>query len=402
MSTITPDSLANIHYRLKYSDAHATHTQLYYARRVNFWRDILPDNLKQALLTLRAGETVALEFGPGDFERDYNERKRFDIRPAQFRRKSAAGYVVEPRYGRFYPKGLLRNIPGVFSENIEPFRCLKVNDDRIEVDFNHPMAGRSFQLSAVVDSVFEKIAEQGGSSVDWIETVTDGPGMQSRSNGLPTDFLGPGSFSREDETPDAHFYRKPRFVHHTDRRAVETITQLYADLLRPGMRVLDLMTSWLSHLPQDLELDSVTGLGLNAAELEANERLNRRVQHDLNLAPTLPFESDAFDAVICTVSVEYLARPFEVFKEVARVLRNDGLFVVTFSNRWFPPKAIRVWTELLEFERLGLVSEYFMDSGRFKNLETFAVRGYPRPVDDKYFPQLRYSDPVYAVYGRKI
>jgi SAM-dependent methyltransferase len=401
MSAITPDSLANIHYRVRYGDENAVHTQLYYARRVNFWRDILPPRLMQALRDLTPGETVALDFGPDDFIHRYERRNRFDIRPAQFRTRSASGDPVEPRYGRFYPKGLLRNIPGVFSENIEPFRCLNADDRRIEVEFNHPLAGRTVQLSAVVDSVFEKIAEQGGTSIDWMEVIADGFGMQSRSNGAATDFFSPGAFRRADESPDTDFYRRPRFVHHIDRRAAANVTQLYSDVLRPGMRVLDLMSSWVSHLPQDLELASLTGLGLNPAELDANDRLTARATHDLNLDPHLPFADQAFDAVICTVSIEYLTRPFAIFKEAARVLTNGGLFVVTFSNRWFPPKAIRVWTELLEFERMGLVLEYFMQSGRFADLETFAVRGYPRPVDDKYFPQLKYADPVYAVYGRK-
>ena len=106
-----------------------------------------------------------------------------------------------------------------------------------------------------------------------------------------------------------------------------------------------------------------------------------------------------FDGVMCTVSVEYLTRPMAVFSEVARVLRPGGRFVVTFSNRWFPPKAIRVWQELHEFERMGLVLEYFLQSGGFGGLNTLSNRGLPRPTDDKYYPQIRLSDPVYAVWG---
>jgi SAM-dependent methyltransferase len=140
---------------------------------------------------------------------------------------------------------------------------------------------------------------------------------------------------------------------------------------------------------------------LNQAELDANSRLTRRLVHNLNATPGLPLASAAFDAVICTVSVEYMTRPFDVFDEVARVLRKGGLFVLTFSNRWFPPKVVRVWSELHEFERMGLVLEYFLRSGSYRSLETMAVRGYPRPVDDKYFHQIRFSDPVYAVWGRK-
>jgi SAM-dependent methyltransferase len=135
--------------------------------------------------------------------------------------------------------------------------------------------------------------------------------------------------------------------------------------------------------------------------MDKNTRMSERVVHDLNLTPSLPFESESFDAVVCTVSVEYLIDPLAVFAEVARVLRKDGYFIVTFSNRWFPTKAIRIWKDLHEFERMGLVMEYFMRSGGFTNLQTYSFRGLPRPHDDKYFPDLVYSDPVYAVWGQK-
>jgi SAM-dependent methyltransferase len=154
-----------------------------------------------------------------------------------------------------------------------------------------------------------------------------------------------------------------------------------------------------SHLDPALELSSVTGLGMNADELAANERLSERVVHDLNRDTVLPYPDAGFDAVICTVSVEYLVRPFEVFREVARVLRPGGKFIVTFSNRWFPPKAIGVWADLHPFERMGLVLEYFLRDGLFRNLNTFSLTGLPRPQDDKYASQMQWSDPVYSVWG---
>jgi len=141
------------------------------------------------------------------------------------------------------------------------------------------------------------------------------------------------------------------------------------------MNVLDLLSSWQSHLPDRMEFTRLAGLGLNDRELKNNNRLSERVVQDLNLNPVLPFESDSFDAVLCTVSVEYLTNPLAIFEEVSRVLRTDGYFIVTFSNRWFPTKAIRIWKELHEFERMGLVLEYFIRSGGFKNLQTYSFRG---------------------------
>ena len=170
-------------------------------------------------------------------------------------------------------------------------------------------------------------------------------------------------------------------------------------MLTPGMKVLDLMSSWQSHLPDQLPLTSVVGVGLNEAELQHNSRLTRHLIHDLNQDPRMPFPDREFDAVICSLSVEYLTRPEEVFQEVARILRPGGRLIHTFSNRWFPPKVIKIWPELHEFERLGLVLEYFLRSGSFGSLETFSCRGWPRPASDRYFPQVRLSDPVYAVWG---
>jgi SAM-dependent methyltransferase len=99
--------------------------------------------------------------------------------------------------------------------------------------------------------------------------------------------------------------------------------------------------------------------------------------------------------------VEYLTRPHEVFSEVARILKPGGIFIHSFSNRWFPPKAIRIWAELHEFERMGLVLEYFLKSGQYRGLETYSMRGLPRPANDKYSDRLPYADPVYAVWGSK-
>jgi SAM-dependent methyltransferase len=249
--------------------------------------------------------------------------------------------------------------------------------------------------------VENKETERGGSSVDWMDVLTTGPGMQARWQGQQTDFLSTEAFARDDETSDTRFYGEPRLVQHIDDTAIEMIKNTYGRFLNDDMDVLDLMSSWQSHLPQNLSLRRLVGLGLNDRELKKNSRLSEHVVQDLNLNPVLPFESNSFDAVVCTVSVEYLTNPLAIFEEVSRALRPDGYFIVTFSNRWFPTKAIRVWGELHEFERMGMVLEYFLRSGGYKNLQTYSFRGLPRPHDDKYFPDLMYSDPVYAVWGQK-
>jgi SAM-dependent methyltransferase len=164
--------------------------------------------------------------------------------------------------------------------------------------------------------------------------------------------------------------------------------------------VLDLMGSWTSHLPESLELGGLTVLGLNEEELRRNSRATATLVQDLNTNPALPFDEASFDAVICTASVEYLVNPLAVMAEIRRVLMPGGLLAFAFSNRWFPPKAIRLWTEMHEFERLGLVAELFHLAGGFTGITTLSRRGLPRPVDDPH-QELWLSDPVYMMWGRK-
>ncbi|PIU50385.1 MAG: hypothetical protein COS92_01690 [Desulfobacterales bacterium CG07_land_8_20_14_0_80_52_14] len=151
------------------------------------------------------------------------------------------------------------------------------------------------------------------------------PGMQARLNEMPFDFLGTYPFRRQSETDTTEFYRNQRVVYHIDQKAGGHVRDIYGRLLKPGSKVLDLMSSWVSHLPDDLPDLDVTGLGMNAEELKANPALARFVIHDLNASPELPFDDQGFDAVICTSSVEYLIRPIEVFSDIACILKPGGI-----------------------------------------------------------------------------
>ena len=150
----------------------------------------------------------------------------------------------------------------------------------------------------------------------------------------------PGSSGARTSRPDDGFYGPDRFVTHIDDRAIAAVGALYEHLGVSG-RVLDLMSSWVSHFrtpPTELSV-----LGMNERELAANEAATSRLVHDLNADPRLPFADSRFDAATCCVSIDYLTRPIEVFREVRRVLVDGGLFVCTFSNRCFPTKAIHGW-----------------------------------------------------------
>jgi len=175
-------------------------------------------------------------------------------------------------------------------------------------------------------------------------------------------------FERVDDSDDALFYEVPRLVAHIDDATIAALTQYYADVLAPGARVLDLMSSWISHLPK-IVFGHVAGLGMNREELDANPRLDRRVVHDLNRDPTLPFASASFDAVLIAVSVQYLTKPVPVFAEISRVLAPRGRVIVAMSHRCFPTKAVRAFHLLPPQERVRLVGAYLDLAGGFDGIE---------------------------------
>jgi FKBP-type peptidyl-prolyl cis-trans isomerase 2 len=390
---------ADIHFQMKWRSAEAIHTEEYEADNVNFWRDCLPKEMHNKLESKSVGQTVQVDFTPGSIVPEYDPKKIFEIKGAQFNRRFIPGKETQPRMGRYYPKGLLKGVAGVFSQNLQPFRCVGVENGHLKVDFNHPLSNKRIQIKAFVKRIRPKSVERGGRCYDWMEIIGDGPGMQARWEGRATDFLSENPFQRQDVRSDLLYYQKPRLVQHIDDQAIQVVKNLYGELVNDGMQVLDLMSSWKSHLPEDLRLNKLSGLALNAEELAKNVDLTDWIVHDLNENPKLPYRTGSYDAAICSVSIEYLIDPETVFKEIGRILRPGGLFIVTFSNRWFPEKVINIWNDLHEFERMGLVMEYFQKSKMFKDLETYSIRGLPRPTDDKYFPELMDSDPIYAVWG---
>lgn len=195
-----------------------------------------------------------------------------------------------------------------------------------------------------------------------------------------------GFFDRSDPSPDADFYATPRLVTHIDDRAIAAVGALYEELGVDG-DVLDLMSSWVSHLRARPR--SLTVLGMNAVELDANPMADARVVHDLNVDPVLPFADASFDAVLNCVSIDYLVQPVRVLGEVARVLRPGGLSVCTFSNRCFPTKAVRGWLSVREQDRPAVVAEYHRQAG-----------GFDEPVVEERLAATWRHDPLWAVWAR--
>jgi SAM-dependent methyltransferase/FKBP-type peptidyl-prolyl cis-trans isomerase 2 len=402
MECINQYSRATVAFTLKWTSDNARHSEQVWADPVSFWRDVLDPQLVKGLLGKTIGSRAEVAIAASDSPFPYDPRKRVLVRPSQFQGRDSRGESLQPTAGRFYPQGMLRGVGGVYPVSTCPCRFLGIKEEQLMFDLNHPLAGRDLQLEAEVIGLHpQSQKERGGRCEDWLERIgSDGPGMQARCTDGGTAFFATGDFSRNDAQPDALFYRQPRLVHHLDSSARSEIDRRYGELIRPDSRVLDLMGSWTSHLPDSLPLAGLTVLGMNAAELEHNPRATARLVQDLNLQPTLPFGPSSFDAVICTASVEYLVDPLTVMRELHRVLTPGGVLAFAFSNRWFPPKVTRLWAEMHEFERLGLVAELFHRTGGFGDIATLSRRGLPRPADDPH-QELWLSDPVYMVWGRK-
>jgi SAM-dependent methyltransferase len=196
-------------------------------------------------------------------------------------------------------------------------------------------------------------------------------------------------FDREDPAPDEQFYREPRKVVHIDLYALQAVTELYRELVLPNSTILDLMSAWRSHLPTEVKYQRVVGLGMNEEEMADNPELSEFAVHNLNSGEPLPFEDSAFDAVLCAVSVQYLTRPVETFGEVARVLKPGAPFIITFSNRCFPTKAVNLWLHTDDQAHLQIVALYFLASNQFTDIVY---------QDRSPGPQF---DPLYAVWDRK-
>ena len=199
--------------------------------------------------------------------------------------------------------------------------------------------------------------------------------------------LPAGAFAKQDKGDDLAFYAPPRLVMHIDEGAVAALTACYRTLLPENSRVLDLMSSWVSHLPSDQTYATVVGHGMNAEELAANPRLDRWFVQDLNRDTVLPLEDRSFDAALCCVGAQYLQQPVAVFAEVRRVLVPGSPFIVSFSNRCFPTKAIAIWRSLDTNGHAALIRLYLDRAGFNDSMVTVLADG-------------RTSDPLIAVIGR--
>ncbi len=212
--------------------------------------------------------------------------------------------------------------------------------------------------------------------------------------------LRPEERIKLDDTDDKLFYDYPRFVTHVDEGFIQQLTDLYRDRLKPNTRILDMMSSWVSHLPEEMEFAHVEGHGMNEDELARNPRLNHYFVQNLNENPKLPLNDEDFDAVLNCVSVQYLQYPEGVFSEIHRILKPGGIAIISFSNRMFFQKAIAAWRDGTEASRVELVKSYFQSTPGFSPPEVIARQsGVPNFLQ---MLGVGGGDPFYAVIAQRL
>ena len=197
------------------------------------------------------------------------------------------------------------------------------------------------------------------------------------------------AFRRMDETPDDQFYRIPRFTSHIDQGAIDAVTKLYRQYFLPNSHILDLMSSWLSHLPKDVRYNHVVGLGMNEREMARNKQLDDWVVHDLNINPQLPFIENSFDAAAICVSIDYLIDPVTVLKDIGRILKKGSPLIITYSNRYFESKATAAWLYLSDEQRAYLIKSFLEKTECFNDITLMDCS----PA---------YGDPLYAAIAKAI
>jgi hypothetical protein len=392
--------LAAVEISIDWQAGNVTHRNRRYAGKINFWRDIFPGSLA-ARLPESTGEWISETFPAGELVPPWRESNIHTVKSGNLKLQRKNAPPLQLQAGRHYPRHIAAGLPDIFAGNVQPMRVTAIEDDTVTLDFNHALARIPLTVSARIDQRLGSTGEQGGRCIDMVMDLLDtGVGLEAVHPENAYFFEGQ-PFARLDDREDSVFYSTPRLVQHLDATAIRQVTGIYAGFLEDGMQVLDLMSSWVSHLPEDRSL-TITGLGMNREELEKNPQLANFGVQDLNTEPALPWPDATFDAAVCTVSIEYLTQPVQVVRELGRVLKPGAPFVIAFSDRWFPTKSIGIWNDLHPFERMALVLEYFHRAGNFTDLATESVAGYPRPADDQYADRLPQADPVFAVSGRAV
>ena len=209
------------------------------------------------------------------------------------------------------------------------------------------------------------------------------------------DILSNQQRQKPDETNDSLFYSSPKFVYHLDSNFRKNLSEIYKDEIENNSTVLDLMSSWDSYLPKNIKFKKVIGHGLNKEELERNKAFDNYWIQNFNINQKIPIEDATIDYCLMVAAWQYLQYPEKIAQEIARILNQNGKFIIAFSNRAFWHKAPNIWTYSNEIERVEYVKNILVSNGFCK----------PRVIqrftqENSLFPFLN-RDPFYCMISEK-
>lgn len=294
---------------------------------------------------------------------------------------------------------VFRVILGLFL-NFDPFKKPQEFCDKEQCEESDMQLAKSWKLpvwvkNAQKSQVLQKFLQMEPLSTDTFTTEDLIEQCKKEIFKFPglSDQLGSNHLERMDKRSDTIFYEQPRFVTHIDDFAIESLAKYYSEHLEINSKLVDLCSSWVSHLPKSHSFQEVIGIGMNEKELQKNPRLTKYYVHDLNKNPNLikMVPEESVDAVLCAVSVDYLIRPFELFSQVHKILKPGGSFILSFSNRMFATKVISAWLQTQDPEHLFIATYYFQGSASWNKVI----------VSDITDISNVHRDPMYVVHGVK-
>ncbi len=202
---------------------------------------------------------------------------------------------------------------------------------------------------------------------------------------------------KADNSDDASFYSQPRIVHHLDSAFRRKLTSLYKDRIPKNSIILDLMSSWTSHLPEDILYKKVIGHGLNLEELKQNKRLDSFWVQDLNRNQKLPLEDSSIDTCLMVAAWQYLQEPENIAEEIKRVMKPNGQIIISFSNRAFWQKSPEIWINSNDMERLNYIAAILIAQG-WKSPENIIEKTSQKGILGLIGKE---GDPFFSVISRK-
>lgn len=404
ITSVDSDSILSASVAIQWGGFDCQFTDWRYFPVLNLRCDHLPTEIQSQFTGKTCGDLIKHTFEAGELIPDRRTDLLQNIAGNCFQPPNQNRTTIAPLIGRFYPQDDFHNVAGIYQGNKFPCRVTAVSKDRLSLDLNHPLAGKKITMMLRIESIKNSPVERGGRCNDIVAELCDmGPGMQDRLAEHETDFLSDNPFERIDNNDDTEYFQRPRLTPYWDALALQQVSEFYARHVAPRSNILDLMAGVHSPLQEaNINAVSVTAAGLNQQELDANKICSRTIVLDVNNITHLPFEDAEFDVVLIHAAIEYVIHPQVILNEISRILKPAGKIIISFTNRGESQKSIRIWSEIENFERPGLVLSYLRSQGNFGHFESFSKRGLLRPDNDQLSSELIFSDPVYIVQGEKI